>query len=52
VAFRRLSGGVFLQAVISIISEICLQHNHNFIIVHFISQREIEEEKLNKNYDK
>jgi hypothetical protein len=43
VEFRRLSGGVSLQVVISIISEICLQHIHNFIIVHFISQQEIGE---------
>jgi hypothetical protein len=43
VAFRRLSGGVSLQVVICIISEICLQHIHNFIIVHFISQHEIGE---------
>jgi hypothetical protein len=43
VAFRRLSGGVSLQVVISIISEICLQHIHNFINVHFISQHEIGE---------
>jgi hypothetical protein len=34
VAFRRLSGGVSLQVVISIISEICLQHIH---IVHYCS---------------
>jgi hypothetical protein len=47
-AFRRLSGGVSLQVVIFIISEICLQHIHNFIIVHFISQHEIGEKKLNK----
>jgi hypothetical protein len=47
VAFRRLSGEVSLQVVISIISEICLQHIHNFIIVDFIG-----ETKLNKNYDK
>jgi hypothetical protein len=52
VAFRRLSGGVSLQVVISIISEICLQHIHNFIIVHFISEHKIGEKKLNKNYDK
>jgi hypothetical protein len=52
VALRRLSGGVSLQVVISIISEICLQHIHNFIIVHFISQHEIGEKKLNKNHDK
>jgi hypothetical protein len=51
-AFRRLSGGVSLQVEISIISEICLQHIHNFIIVHLISQHEIGEKKLNKNYDK
>jgi hypothetical protein len=31
VAFKRLSGGVSLQVVISIISEICLQHIHNFL---------------------
>jgi hypothetical protein len=48
VAFRRLSGGVSLQVVISIISEICLQHIHNFIVVHFISQQEIGEKKLTK----
>jgi hypothetical protein len=46
VAFRRLSGGVSLQVVISIISEICLQHIHNFIVVHFISQHEIGEKKI------
>jgi hypothetical protein len=51
VALRRLSGGVYLQVVISIIvisiiSEICLQHIHNFIIVHFISQHEIGEKKI------
>jgi hypothetical protein len=46
VAFRRLSGGVSLQVVISIISEICLQHIHNFINVHFISQHEIGEKKI------
>jgi hypothetical protein len=56
VALRRLSGGVYLQVVISIIvisiiSEICLQHIHNFIIVHFISQHEIGEKKINKNQD-
>jgi hypothetical protein len=44
VAFRRLSGGVSLQVVISIISEICLQHIH--IVVHFISQHEIGEKKI------
>jgi hypothetical protein len=48
VAFSRLSGGVSLQVVISIISETCLQHIHNFIVVHFISQHEIGEKKLNK----
>jgi hypothetical protein len=33
VAFSRISGGVSLHAVISII--------HNFVIIHFISQYEI-----------